>query len=269
MERSVGLAGPVTLALALAAGCTARSGTAARRVDLRAATGHTDPSPTGVAVDPTGARFVFDEGAGLYRFAAGGGLDLILPLAAMPDPGVVVRPPFTDLVAVAPDRFAITAIGDGYLLDVARRTMTRYFCYVPDGLPDPYDQRTDAVTYDPDANLLYAQPRTFDAAGGLISSQVASYASSTGADLEWRGVPLDVAAGGMAKLPGVAGLVLGHGSRLLRLDDAGLTSEFDDLARFGIDGIAGLAVDPAAGTLLVLDGPGDALVEVDLADLGP
>ncbi len=237
-----------------------------RRVDLRAATGDPMSAAVGVAIDPTGARFVFDEHAGLYRFAAGGALELILPLAAMPDPGVVVRPPFTDLVALAPDRFALTAIGDGYLLDVGRRTMTRYFCYLPDGTPDGYDQRTDAVAYDPVAELLYAQPRTYDGAGNLVSSQLASYASATGVDLSWQGVPTATAAGGMVVLPDT-GLVLGDGTRLLQ-PVAGELTLVDDLARFGVTGITGLALDPAAGTLLVLDGPGAAVVELDLADLG-
>lgn len=255
--------------LALAAGCTGtepRPQDPDRRIDLRAATGNAVVAPSGVAVDPTGARFVFDENMGLYQLDAGGALALIMPRASMPDPGVPVRPPFTDLVAVGPDRFAITALGDGYLLDVALGTMRRYFCYVPDDLPEPYDQRTDAVTYDPAASLLYAQPRTFDAGGNLVGSQIASYSFQTGADLEWFSAPFDLAAGGMAKVPGIDGLVLGDGSRLFRFA-GGEVTPLDDLARFGVEGVAGLAVDAAAGTLLVLDGPGAALVELDLADL--
>ena len=238
-----------------------------RRVDLRAAMGPADVSPVGVAVDPTGARFVFDEQWGLYRIGAGGVFELVMALDAMPTPSVPVRPPFTDLVAGGPDRFAITALGDGFLLDVALGTMNQYFCYVPDGLPEPYDQRTDAITYDPVARLLYAQPRTVDENGGLIGSSIASYSVETGRDLEWFGVPTEIAAGGMAKLPGVDGLVLGNGGELLRFDGRVLVP-FDDLRRFGVQAVAGLAVDATAGTLLVLDGPGDALVEIELADLG-
>lgn len=257
------------LALALL-GCTSADTpieTPERRIDLRAATGNASISPAGVAVDPTGARFVFDDSAGLYQLGAGGAFELILPLAAMPDPGVPVRPPFTDLVAVGPDQFAITALGDGYLLDVALGTMRPYFCYLPDGLPESYDQRTDAVAYDPAARLLYAQPRTFDENGNLIGAQVASYSVETGTDLQWWTAPQDMAAGGMAKLPD-GPLVIADGSRLWRFEGDQVAS-FDDLARLGIGRISGLAVDAAHGTILVLDGDNDALIELDRADITP
>ena len=266
MLRLTGLA----LALALL-GCTSTDTpieTPARRIDLRVATGNAAVSPAGVAVDPTGARFVFDDSAGLYKFTADGALELILPMAAMPDPGVPVRPPFTDLVAVGPDQFAITALGDGYLLDVALGTMRPYFCYLPDGLPESYDQRTDAVAYDPVGRLLYAQPRTFDEGGNLIAAQVASYSVETGTDLQWWNAPLAMAAGGMAKLPAGGPVIIADGSRLFRFVDDQVTS-FDDLARLGVGRISGLAVDAAHGTLLVLDGANDALIELDLADVTP
>lgn len=248
----------------LAAGCTSPpTEEPSGRLDLRAAMGERDVQPVGVAVDPTGARYVFDETAGLYQVTATGAT-MILPMAAMPDPGVELRPPFTDLVAVGPERFAITALGDGFLLDVGLRTMQQHFCYVPDELPVEQDQRTDAVTYDPDTRLLHAQPRTFDAEGVLIASQVASYDAVSGVDVAWYDVPRELAAGGMAMVPGV-GLVVGAGSELLAFADSGLTP-LDDLARFGVASISGLAVD---GTqLLVLDDRTDALVTIDLAALG-
>lgn len=263
MSTRLGLAA-LTSSLALAAACTGAEPAPPQRLDLRAATGIPILTPSGVAVDATGARFFFDEGYGLFRLDGDGAATMVMARAAMPDPGVVVRPPFTDMVALGGGRFALTAIGDGYLLDTVLGTMRRYFCYVPDGLPEPYDQRTDAVTYDPIAKLIYAQPRTFDEAGGLIDSQVATYSFETGADLMWSSVPQDIAAGGMVKLPGVDELLLGNGSELLRFANGGVTV-VDDLARLGVGAIDGLALD--GDRLLVLDGPGGALHTLDLASI--
>lgn len=262
MSTRLGLAA-LTSSLALAAACTGAEPTPPERLDLRVATGVPVLTPSGVAVDATGARFVFDDNFGLFRLDGTGGT-LVMARAAMPDPGVVVRPPFTDMVALGGGRFALTAIGDGYLLDTVLGTMRRYFCYVPDGLPEPYDQRTDAVTYDPIAKLIYAQPRTFDEAGGLIDSQVATYSFETGADLTWSSVPLAIAAGGMVKLPGVDELLLGNGSELLRFANGGV-SVVDDLAGLGVIAIDGLALD--GDRLLVLDGPGGMLHTLDLASI--
>ena len=138
--------------------------------------------------------------------------------------------------------------------------MRPFFGARPD---DGHDQRTDAVAYDPDAQLLYAQPRTFDAGHHLLASQVASYSLATGADLQWFDVTDDVAAGGMAKVPGVAELVLGVDTALclLALDDV---DEVLDLAPLGIVGIDGLAVDRAARTLLIVDGDAAQLLELEL-----
>lgn len=263
MSRLALAASPL-LSLALA-GCSAGPAELPAPIDLRAAIGAADPVLTGVAVTPGGRRFVFDEGSGLYELH-GDTAERVLARDAMPDPGQVVRAPFTDLVALDEDRFAITAIGDGYYLDLAARTMRPYFCYVPDGLPEEYDQRTDAVTYDDEAGLLYAQPRTFDAGGDLLASQVASYSFQTGADLDWVNVAGDVAAGGMVKLPGVDGLFLGVRSGLCHLVGAAF-SETIDLQSIGVISIEGLAVDQAAGTLLVLDGQADRLHELPLASL--
>jgi hypothetical protein len=258
--------------LGLAAGCTDGGTTPAPPgpdgprdpIDLRAAIGG-DPTPTGVAVDPAGRRYVFDEDSGLYevRDAA---LVKLLDRGAMPDPGLPVRPPFTDLVALGDDRFAITAIGDGYHLDLAAGTMRPYFCYVPDELPPDYDQRTDAVTYDRAAGLIYAQPRTFDVDGNLLASQVASYSFQTGVDQSWVSVDAAIAAGGMAMVPGIDGPVLGDRTRLLAVTPAGVV-ELADLADHGVLSVGGLAVDAAAGTLLVLDDANDRLVELALDDV--
>ncbi|MBK9036518.1 MAG: hypothetical protein IPL61_35600 [Myxococcales bacterium] len=237
------------------------------RVDLRAALATADASPVGVAIDAAGARLVLDEQAGLWRVDAAGHATLVRALGALPDPGVPIRPPYTDLVALGDARFALTAIGDGFLLDLSADTMQQYFCYEPGGFPDDEEQRTAAVAYDPAAGRLYAQPRTFDVDGNLLRTELASYDSATGVDLSWRALPGQFDAGGMVALGGDA-LLLGAGDQLHRYDFATFTlTPVDDLGRFGVTAIDGLAIDPVAHTLVVVDRTRDELIEIALADL--
>jgi hypothetical protein len=239
------------------------------RLDLRAAMQTTsDISPVGLAIAPDGQRFVFEETAGLYRLD--GELAVaVVPMSAMPDPGPTapVKLPFTDLVAIAPNVFALTAIGDGYFLDTSAMTLQQRFCYLPDEVPRSLTQRTDGIAYDAASGKLYAQPVTYDAAGTFQYAQVAGYELETGNDIEWYTAGNDVAATAMIALPDV-GLVLGQGSRLTRFDTA--TSEsilLDDLERFGVRSIDGLAIDAAAGTLVVVDKQTDTVFDIELARL--
>jgi hypothetical protein len=255
----------------LAAGCAedVRPEAPIARLELRAAMQTThDLSPVGLAIAPDGARFVFEETAGLYRLDGDLAVEVV-PMSAMPDPGPTapLKLPFTDLVAMAPNVFALTAIGDGYLLDTSAMTLQQHFCYLPDGTPVSLMQRTDAITFDVASQKLYAQPVTYDAAGVFQYAQVAEYDRTTGEDLAWYGVSDDVAATGMIMLPGV-GLVLGQGSKLTRFDTASSQSvPLEDLERFGVRSIDGLAIDSAANTLVVVDKVTDAVFDIDLARL--
>lgn len=237
------------------------------RVDLRAAIAVADASPVGVAIDAAGARLVLDEQAGLVWIAPDGHATRVRALAALPDPGVLILPPFTDLVALGDGRFALTAIGDGFLLDLAADTMRQYFCYEPGGIPEEQEQRTAAIAYDVAAGRLYAQPRTFDVNGSFLRTELASYDSATGVDLSWRALPGEFEAGGMVALGGDV-LLLGAGRQLHRYDHAAsVLSPVEDLGRFGVTSIDGLAIDPVAGTLVVVDRSTDELIEIALTDL--
>lgn len=239
----------------------------ARRVDLRTATGLATPRPVGIAIDPAGDRLVLDQDAGLYRVTPDGRATRVRALSELPDPGVPIRPPYTDLVALGDGQYALTAIGDGFLLDLGADTMRQYFCYEPGGFPDDQEQRTGAVGYDAATGKLYAQPRTFDLEGALLRNEVASYDRVTGRDETWRALPMDLDAGGLYA-PGDGGLILGAGTRLYRYTYADFSlTEVDDLARFGVGAIAGLGHDPTTGTVTVLDGARGELVEVARADL--
>jgi hypothetical protein len=239
----------------------------AARFELRPFFSGYDVNPIGLAITSDGKRFVFDESFGLYRID-GDQLTPILSLEQMPMPDKPMRLPVTDLVALAPNLFAMTAIGDGFLLDTTAMTLTQHFCYVPDGgdgIPTSITQRTDAIAYDAVADKLYAQPLTYDAAGELQYAQVARYNRATGVDEFWGDAPAGTAATGSVFLPGV-GLVLGQGAQLSRFDlTTNTTILLDDLTRYGVASIDGLAVDPASNTLVVVDKVMDAVFDIDLA----
>jgi len=190
-------------------------------------------------------------------------------MADMPDPGVAVQLPFTDVAALGDDKFALTAIGNGFLLDLLLQRLTLHFCYEPGDFPEDQRQATSAVTYDLEDNRLYAQPQTFlSGVEDPSASQIGAFEGTSGFDLQWYDLPRpDFRAGGMAIAPD-GGILLGAGSTLYRFDPvAGFLATADDLGRYGVGQIEGLATDPIAGTLLAIDASNDQLVEIRLADL--
>lgn len=235
------------------------------RVDLRAELGAADVAPIGVA--RAGERtFVFDDALGIHELGGG------LAIATMPDPGVEVRFPFTDLAWLEGDRFVVTAIGDGFVLDAAAGTLERRFCYEPNpGDPgsQPWtdaEQRTDAVAVAPGAGLIYAQPRTDRLSDGArLGSAIATYDAPTGAVLAWRELDPSFTARGMVLAHDQ--LLLASGSTLYGFDlEGGVLSERTDLARFGARDVTGLAIDGTS--LVVVDAGTDQLIELDRAALG-
>ncbi len=237
------------------------------RLDLRTAFGAADTNSIGVAITSDGKRFVFDESWGLYRID-GDQVVSVVTMEHMPAADQPLTLPITDIVALAPNLFAMTAIGDGFLLDTTAMTLKQHFCYLPDGgggTPMSITQRTDAIAYDAAADKLYAQPLTYDAAGVLQYAQVARYNRVSGVDELWNSAPEGTAATGSVVVPDV-GLVLGQGAQLSRFDfESNTTTQLDDLTRFGVLSIDGLAIDPAAHTLVVVDKVMDAVFDIDLA----
>lgn len=237
------------------------------RLDLRAAFAAPAVDPVGVAIAPDGARFVFDEARGLFRLDGDHAVEVVA-MASMPDPGPAapLLLPITDVVALAPGQFALTAIGDGYVLDTQAMTLAQRFCYLPDGTPANLSQRTDAIAYDAATQRLFAQPNTYDQNGAFLYAQFAAYEGVSGTPLRWYDVAGREPVTGMVAYDGA--LLVGQGARLSRFDvDSGELVELDDLARFGVRSIDGLALDPAAGTLVVVDRDTDAMFDVDLAQL--
>jgi hypothetical protein len=263
------LRGP-SLALVVVAGCSSDElvpGEPTSRIDLRAALGVTDANVVGVTVAPDSDRqFLLDTDVGLVELDGDGNASVAIAMTAMPDPGVEVRLPYTDVVALGNEQFALTAIGDGFLLDVAARTSRLHFCYEPGFMPDDFNQRTDSVTYDAARDEIIAQPQTFDGEGALVQADVGFFDRASGFDLEWKSVDQNMLAGGIAAVG--ASVYLGRGSKLLHHDRAtGMVVEVDDLARFGVGRIEGLAHRAGSASLLVVDGEHDELVEIALEQL--
>ena len=239
------------------------------RLDLRAAIGPADVLPVGVAIAPDGQRFVMDEQSGFYRVDGDRAVEVI-PMAQMPTPDKPMQLPITDVVALGPNQFAFTAIGDGYILDTSAMTIRQHFCYLPgdDGTgPRIITQRTDALAFDAARQTLYAQPVTFDAAGELQFAQVATYDRTTGVDTNWYNVPSDLAATAMVVLPDDR-VVMGQGARLLRFDaETSSVTVLDNLGRYGVESIDGLALDPVSGALVIVDRQTDAMFDLEITRL--
>ncbi|MFN0248884.1 MAG: hypothetical protein ACKV2T_18485 [Kofleriaceae bacterium] len=242
------------------------------RLDLRAAMSTGDVAPVGLALEDR-ARFVFDRDAGLLRID-GETVTTVIDMASMPNPGPTapINPPFTDLVAIAPNVFAITALNDGYLLDTQALTLTQHFCYLPgeeQGTPVVASQRTDAIAYDAENDRIYAQPISYDAVGTFVQSQLARYDATTGTDNLWNGVEPTVAATAMmVSATDRDRLILGQGPIVSFATMASSNPVVvEDLSRFGVSSIDGMAIDRAANTLVVVDSVADAVFDIDLAQL--
>lgn len=244
-----------------------------RSVDLRVALGESDVAPVGVTIEAESGRvFVLDEFRGLFEVLEDGTVESVLRRAEFPVPDVGLRSNFTDLVAIGPDRFALTARSDGYLLDLSEQTLTQFFCYLPDEMEDePWlDQLTHSVTYDAPAGLLYAQPQTFEVSsdGGetMLRSSIASFDVTTGADLAW--IELDdpeFIAGGIAS-EGDGSILLGVGAMVYRYaPDEGLR-EVGSLAGEGVIDIVGLVADELGDGIWALDGGTDRLIKFGFED---
>lgn len=241
------------------------------RQSLRVALGVEELTPVGVTVEPgTGRRLVLDADRGIFALDAQGGATLVWGLERLETYDAAVGSAFTDIVAIDEGVFALTAISDGFLLDLRHDTLRQHFCYEPGGFEEPFEepalQITQSVTYDAASGLIIAQPQTIlsERFEDPVESQVATYDRQTGADLQWFPMPsADYVAGGMA-MGSDGALLLGLGSRV---DRAGLGEQPEvvaDLAPLGVTRIEGMALDAQAGTLLVIDGATDTLVEVAL-----
>ncbi len=266
--------------------CAACGGEAEQRsgpipLELRPALSLDDADVVGVTVTSSGQRYVLDAAMGIYRLQNGVGERLVASemLAAASD--VQVTSPFTDLAIMNDGRFLLTARDDGFIYDPATGRVSQHFCYLPDpddGEPDPGQEQPDptvfaatqmthSLAYAPQHGRILAQPQSYDSVeldGPPVAAHVALFAVATGADLEWlQLVDPSFRAGGMVLDPDDR-LLLGSGGTVYAFVEP--MAPLEPVVEIdGID-IQGMAFDATTGSLLLVDGFGDRLLEVDLPE---
>ena len=251
-------------------------------IDLAEALGVIDAEVVGVTVDPlTGQRYVLDQFEGIFELAADGSAILLSSIEDLPVPAILPRSLWTDFVAMGEGRFALTALSDGYLLDLAQDTMVEYFCYEPGDMLWEQQQLTHSVTFDPQRGVLYAQPITFEEGGFespvALFSSIGEYSLEGGQPSSWFDLDDTTFLAGGAAVDGDGTLLLGRGVEVYRFDPwSGQQPELVGQlpARTGSASqllaaprIEAMAVDVSNGELLVVDASVDQLLTMRLADL--
>ncbi len=238
-------------------------------VDLREALGVSDAAVVGVTVDPiSGQRYVLDQFAGIFEVEDDGSATLVRSIAELPVPAILPRSLWTDFVAMGEGRFALTALSDGYLLDLGEETMREYFCYEPGDMLWEQEQLTHSVAFDPNLGVLYAQPITFEEGGFdapvALASSIGGYSLEGGQPESWLNLADTefLARGSAVDTDG--SLLLGRDDELYRLEPSG-DGELQLLGTVsGSSRIEGLAVDAFRNELLVVDGANDLLIALSL-----
>jgi hypothetical protein len=249
-----------------------------------------DAELVGVAVDAldsAGTAYVLEARTGLYAITATGAeLVFSLPESAAVRADGDTRPPaeLTD-VAFHPwqstpgsPSFAVTAENDGFALTSGGSVLHSFFCYFPSSMESSVvaplsvsqelraqgieiKERTHAVAVHPSNGQIFAQPRTLRLDDGSVAgSELFMFARDGGQPIFPRRFEIsEFAAGGMAVVSDRT-LALGYGSDLYVTDDWVSPARWVAMLE-GVT-IEGLAVTPE-GHMLVLDGPGKRLLEID------
>ncbi len=245
-------------------GCSDSTGTAApssppppsvQRVELEVALGSSLAGAVGVTVCPTtGVVYLLDAGLGLYSMTD----DLEFEQVATPETLYRVNPSslYTDVAALGDDKFAITALNDGFLFDLKTGSIQQHFCYVPGFLiigPTPPMQLTDGVAFDPITQRIIAQPVTIDAqTRTAINSEVGTFPITGGEGNDWHPIPDPQFLAGAIAVDAQGMLWLGRGHELFRYDlDTNVMELGGSLEPFAVDTIVGMAFD--GDRLLVVD----------------
>ncbi len=238
-------------------------------VDLRAAIGASDVDVVGLTISPdTQKRYALDSERGIFELGADGSLTLVLALEDFPSADESIQSEFTDIAAMGNNRFALTALNEGYMLDLNTNTLLRHFCYLPDDLEDTgVYQMTHSVTFDAESGQIYAQPQTFsEIDNSLVASSIGRFAEGNGAEQQWFALPESSFVAGALSVNPEGNLLLGNGSNLNVFDLSSQTmGQSLSLRSFGIRDIKGMAIDAAADELLIVDGESDKLLVLPLS----
>lgn len=261
------------IALLALASCNHTSGQpapAVERIELAKALGSSAVDAVGVTVSPvTGTVYLLDANLGLYSITKDG------EFRQVADPAVLYQVPtsslYTDVASLGNGRFALTAVNDGFLLDLSEGTVRQHFCYVPGSFfigSNPPTQLTRGVAFDAATQRIIAQPITLEPRTlASVNSEVGTFPITGGEGEDWHPIPdSEFLAGGIA-VDGQGTLWLGQGAELHRYDLVTDTITFDQsLERFEVTEISGMAFD---GTeLLVIDAPSQSLLRIPPESLG-
>jgi len=238
-------------------------GAVIERVALTEALGLDSVNITGVTLDPnTGDRYVLDAWSGIWKVDAEGAQQT-LALQDFPAADVDVWSEWYDFAAMGDGKFAMIAVGDGYLLDTEAETLSQWFCYEPGWMDPEFAQESHNLAYDPGTDRIFSAPLTRDADWNVDRADVATFDGAGAGDLSWFPLAdVDQQFGGMALDP--------DGTVLLGFEDTLYTYEMGDaaltvvgsLAEHGIEVIAGMSVDAETGNLHVIDGADAELVVI-------
>ncbi len=238
-------------------------------IDLRAAIGAADVDVVGLTISPdTQKRYALDSERGIYEMSDEGTLSLVLALEDFPSADESIQSEFTDIAAMGNNRFALTALNEGYMLDLNANTLLRHFCYLPDDLEDTgVYQMTHSVTFDAESGQIYAQPQTFsELDNSVVASSIGRFAEGNGAEQQWYALPESSFVAGALSVNPEGNLLLGNGSKLSVFDLSSQTMGASlSLGGYGIRDIKGMAIDEAADELLIVDGDSDKLVVLPLS----
>lgn len=211
---------------------------------------------SGVVVDEDGAVYLLANGGvfgvdGAPVATTGDLMDALGPAdPSAPWESVWV----TDGVALGGGMVAVTIPGNGLRVDVDLATADSFFCYLPGATNVASAQITDAVTYDPEQDLIYAQPVDY-VGGEAVAAAIGVWDGALGGEpTAWFPLPdrrFD------------AGAMAFDGGQLLFAEEAVLWRtglRFDDLYRYVDLGattngepIVGLALDADDGLTLATE----------------
>lgn len=237
-----------------------------RIVDLRSEMGVSDVDVVGVTVSPdTDTRYLLDSERGIFELSTDGTATLFLALEDFPGPDQSLRSAFTDIASIGANRFVLTALGEGYLLDLNTQTLVRHFCYEPGFLPDEERyQLTRSVTFDVRTGQIYAQPQTISQIDdSILASSIGRFDQTNGAEQLWFELSDPNYIAGALTVRTNGDLLLGSDANLRTFDVSGAKwGATVSLAAYGVSEITGMTIDPSTDTLLVIDGNSDELIEL-------
>lgn len=245
------------------------SATAVTRTSIRQLLGRGSTLAVGLTITPdTDELVLLDANSGVYKLDATRRFQMVVDMESL-----LVQSTngwgFTDIAALGSDTYALTALNDGFLLDLHDNTLRQHFCYVPGQfiveIGQTITQLTNGVAFDPTTSRIIAQPVTYTIQNQqAVRSDVATFAITGGEGDDWHPIDdLEFLSGAITvDLDGT--LWLANGSDLYQYDlvhDDLLFSQ--SLDRFRVTDVMGMVFHN--GDLVVIDNPTHEIVCIPAA----